>query len=469
MCIIGNSLILVIFVGFYTMNLIFSLFLFVQNRQIVGKTSWMIIFLIFPFIGNVVFATFGQKYKYSVSKEEYFKKETFKYEQFDNKYKNNSDIDYMLEKQSNISKRGVYPANIEMFGKGDEAYEKLFEDLENAQHFIHLQYYIIKPGEIFEKLKEILIRKSNEGIEVRFIVDDFGRWAIPSYEIDFLLENGVRIEKFGKVHFPFIGSYNGYRLHRKMTIIDGCLVHTGGMNIADEYANLNKKYGLWIDYQIKITGKAVRSFSLLFMDDWKHITGEQLEFDKYLKEEETGDSSMVMIEDSPEIIEPVIQDSIINMILNSKKKIILTTPYLVPTPELISALRTAATAGIDIRIIIPGKPDKKAVILATHLFARNLMEYGVKIYEAKNLLIHSKIGIFDDKYAYTGTANLDIRSLYSQWEVIQLITGPAVKEINLVMDNYFKTTKLLNMSDLKTKKIKNKLIRLYVNLFSPIM
>lgn len=426
----------------------------------------MIIFLIFPFIGHIIFATFGQRYKYKVSKEMYFSKKTFEYEEINSNNKNNH---FMLEKQQNISSRGIYPANIEIFGRGDIAYEKLFEDLKNAKKFIHLQYYIIKSGEIFEELKEILINKSKEGVEVRFIVDDFGRWAIPSYEIVNFLDQGIRIERFGKVYFPFIGSYNGYRMHRKMAIIDGEIVHTGGINIADEYANMNKKFGLWMDYQMKITGKGVRSYSLLFMDDWNHVTGEILSFDNYLKEKNDGDSSIVMIEDSPEITEPIIQNSIINMILNAKKTIVLTTPYLVPTPELFNAIKTAAISGVNIKILIPGKPDKKSVIIATHYYARILMEYGVEIYEANNLLIHSKIGIFDDEYAYTGTANLDARSFFSQWEVIQMVTGPGVKLIKNVIDEYMLNTKLLSLEDLKVKKLKDKFLRLYVNLFSPIM
>lgn len=464
----GYSLALVLLLGFYSTNLVMSILVFVQRRQMSGKLAWMMMFLLLPFIGHIVFAVFGQRYKYRKNLSEFQQREMFKYEELKKEVGSSLEAS-MLNKQSSISKRGIYKADIEMISTGDEGYRRLFEDLESAKEFIHLQYYIIKPGEIFDHLKDILIRKASEGVEVRFIVDDFGRWAVPWHVIKELKKSGVRIERFGKVYFPFIGSYNGYRMHRKAAIIDGKIVHTGGINIADEYANLNKKYGLWMDYQIRIVGKAVRSYTLLFIEDWHHVTREKLDFNKYLKETNVGKSKFVMIDDSPEVTVPIIQNSIVNMIYNAKEEIILTTPYLVPTIELFNAIRTASLNGVKVKILIPGKPDKKTVIIATRYYARLFMKYGVEIYQTNSLLIHSKIGVFDGKYSYVGTANLDIRSLYAQWEVIQLLTGPIVKDIKASVEEYIKYSTRLSNDDLKVSKLKDKIIRTYVNLFSPIM
>lgn len=464
----GYSLALVLLIGFYSINLLVTSIVFIQTRQPAGKLSWMMVFLLLPFIGAAIFLIFGQRYKSRKSAYEYWRKETFKYE-IHTKQKEETLEASLLNKQSNISKRGVYNADVEIFSNGDKGYKRLFEDLEKAEKFIHLQYYIIKPGEIFDQLKDILIRKAEQGVEIKFIVDDFGRWAVPWYEIKNLKQKGIHIERFGKVYFPFIGSYNGYRMHRKSTNIDGKIVHTGGINIADEYANLNKKFGLWMDYQIRITGASVRSYSLLFIDDWEHITGVKLDIKKYLTENSGGESKMILIEDSPENSEPILQDSIINMIINAKKEIILTTPYLTPTPELFSALRNASISGVKVKILIPGKADKKPIMLATRYYAWALSKYGVEVYEANSLLIHSKIGIFDNKYAYVGTANLDVRSMYSQWEIIQLLTGPIIKEIKDVIDGYLINTTKLSSEELKASKIKDILVRMYVNLFSPIM
>ena len=459
----GYSLAVVLLSVLYFINILFSLIIFIQKRQTAGKMSWMIIFFIFPFFGHIIFWIFGQKYNNRVTFKKYFSKPTFKYEEFIPRKDN------ILSKQSNISKRGIYKCDIKVYKFGYLGYKDLFEDLEKAKKFIHLQYYIIKSGEIFDQFKDILLRKAKEGVEVKFIVDDFGRWAVPWHEIKFLEENGIIVKRFGKVRFPFLGSSNNYRMHRKVAIIDGKIVHNGGINIADEYACLNKKYGMWLDCQIRITGKSVRSYSLLFIDDWYTVSKEKLEIKKYLCEDDIGKSSMVLIEDSPEIFETIIQNSLINMIIHAKKEIILTTPYLILTPELFSAIKIASLSGVKVKIIIPGLADKKSVMIATNFFAKSLVKYGVEIYKVKNMMMHSKIGMFDNEYSYLGTANLDVRSSYSQWEVIQILKGAVVVDIKKVLDYYLELSEKLSEKDLHKNIIIYKISEIYINLCYPNM
>ena len=464
----GDSIFMGIFIGFYTINLIATIVVFTQRRQTAGKLTWIIMFLLFPFIAHAAFALFGQRYKGRATQKEYRKRQSFKYEKY-RKINLKTNVDIQLMKQSEISGRGIYKANLEMFSKGDEAFKELFKDLENAKKFIHLQYYILKPGEIFDHLKDILIRKAKEGLEIRLIVDDFGRWAVPWYEIKLLEKSGIQIQRYCKISFPFIDSHNAYRMHRKVAIIDGSIVHTGGVNVANEYANMNKKYGLWIDYQVRITGEAVRSYSLVYLDDWNTVSGEKIKPEKYLNEDNIGESKIVLIEDSPENNELVIQTSLLAMIHSAKREIVITTPYFVPTPEIFAALLTAVKSGVKLKIIIPGKPDKKTVMPVSKYYGRILARFGAVILQADNLLIHSKMGIFDNEYAYTGTTNMDARSMYAQWEFIQLITGPAVKEVKKAIDSYLKKTININEELLSTSKAKEKITRFYVNLFTPIM
>ncbi|MCK5867062.1 MAG: cardiolipin synthase, partial [Mycoplasmataceae bacterium] len=459
----------VILISFYSINLLFSLVVFIQVRQEAGKLSWMMAFLLMPYLGHAIFALFGQRYKFRKSNKEYKDKKSFSHEKI--KFEKGKNItSNILNQQSSISKRGIYSVDIEVISNGNKGYKKMFDDIESAEKFILIEYYIFKPGEIFDQFKDILIRKAKSGVEVKIIVDDFGRWAVPRSQFDEFEENGVKVRMFGEVHFPFIGSYNGYRLHRKIVIVDGKTIHTGGINIANEYAGLNNKFGMWMDYQVKITGESVNSYSLIFIDDWETVCGEELEPIKYLTyNHKKGKSNMVVIEDSPENTSPIMQDSIINMISNAKKEIIITSPYFVPTPELFSSLRIAAMSGVKVKIFLPGKPDKKVVIIASRHFAKELMKYGVEVFEATNLLIHSKIGVFDGKYAYVGTANLDVRTLYAQWEVIQLITGKAVEDIKELMDSYIQKSRKMKYEEFKASLIKRILVRIYINLLSPIM
>lgn len=457
----GYSVTLVVLVALYSTSAFFNLILFSQTRHSGAKLSWIIVMTLLPIFGHIIFVIFGQRYSKRKSLEEYRKKDTFKYEE-----KGVEGLD-IQKRQSSISKRGIYPADITLHRTGAEGFKALFEDLESAKEFIHIQYYIIKPGEIYEQLKQILIKKVKEGVEVRFIVDDFGRWGMPWYEIKDLRDKGIKIGIYGKVHFPFIGSENGYRTHRKLAIVDGVTVHTGGINIADEYAHLNKKYGLWIDYQVTITGKAVRSFSLLFIDDWKMVTGISLDIKKYLKEKDGGKSRSVLVEDSPEIVDPILQDSLVTWILNAEKSIKLTTPYFIPTEEVIGALRTASLSGVDITIYVPGKPDKKLVLISSMYNAERLTKYGIKFKVAKDMLIHSKLGLFDDKYAYFGTANIDNRSLYSNFETVNLVSGPIVKDIKKLMIEYDEMSNIKKFN--KTPRIKERFLRVFVRIFSPLM
>lgn len=467
----GYSLSVIILLTLYAINAPATLAIFIQKRHNSAKLSWILAMAIFPLIGHLFFFIFGQRYKNRKELYDYQSADNFRLETLKNKdeLKVSPENVKLFKAQSNMSKRGIYKANINLYRTGDKGYKALFKDLRSAKKFIHLHYYIIKPGEIYDEFKEIITKKVREGVEVRFIIDDFGRWAMPWYEIKYLKSQGVQVQIFGKVHFPFIGSENGFRSHRKLAIVDGEVAHTGGLNISDEYANLDPKYGLWVDFQARISGKAVRSFSLLFIEDWFNLSKVRLSYKKYLTEQDKGQSNLVMIEDSPENKVPIMQDSIVNMILNAKKSIHLTTPYFIPTPEVFAALRTACLSGVDVNLYIPGKADKKTVIVATRFYANNLKKYGAKIYETKDILIHSKIGMFDQQYAYIGTANLDMRSLYSQFEIISLVEGPVIHQIEGLFDYYRSLSNKWEKIKVDPHPFKEKLLRFYVNLFSPIM
>lgn len=454
-----------ILIAFYLVNLIFGAFIFAQKRQTQAKLSWLMIIIAMPILGAIIFLIFGTRFRGRISYNKYHEKETFTHEKLE------KIDDEFLSKQSFLSQRAVYETSAQLFNTGDKGFDALFSDIKNAKKFIHMQYYIIKPGEIYETFKYLLIQKAKEGLDIRLIVDDFGRWAMPWYEIKELRENKINVAIFGKVHFPFIGSSNGYRTHRKMTIIDGTIAHVGGINIANEYANISSEYGLWLDYQVKLSGGVVRSLELLFIEDWKYVKHEKLDVQKYIVSHftEKHNSQMVLLESSPEINEPILQNSILSMILSAKKSIVLVTPYLVPTPEIEAAIRTAALSGIDVRIYIPGKPDKKSVFVGTRSFAKTLTQTGVKVYEQSHMLLHSKFGIFDGENMYFGTANIDMRSIYSQFEFIIAAKGEIIQQFEKLIKEYELTSRLLKPNDFKMSWFRGRISRLYVNLFSSIM
>lgn len=467
----GYSITAVILLAIFSVNLAITTYIIAQTRHSQAKLAWLMVMAILPIIGHIIFLIFGQKYKYRESDAVYKSHPTFSYEDLDQETKVSKANKHLFHEQIMTSKRGVYQGDVQILKSGHDALESLFADLENAKKTIFLHYYIIKPGEIYDHLKSILIKKAKEGVQIKFVIDDFGRWAMPWYEINELKKIGIQVFIYGKVRFPFVGSINGYRTHRKQVIIDSKIVHIGGINIADEYANLNPKYGVWIDYQARITGELVKSHNILFMHDWNSHTQEEWHIkaeDIMPKLKADGKTVGILVEDGPRNIEPIIQDTICRLILNAKKEISIATPYLVPTPEIFAAIRTAAMSGVKINIFVPGKPDKKSVFAATRYYSQRLQNYGVNIYEANNMLIHSKLAVFDDSSAYFGTANLDFRSLYSQFEMIQFVEGDAVNQISDLFEYYKTLATKVKPNEYSLKRI-NILQRIFVNIFSPLM
>ena len=462
--IIGLSAWLVILITVYVLTSTFALLLFLQDRHSSAKISWLLIMIVFPIFGHIIFFAFGQRFKDRKLQKEYLKKHWFKHENY-KEVKNTSQLNI----QSNISKRGIYNADFKVYKNGIESYKAMFQDMRKAKKYILVQQYIIHSGEIYDEFKDIIIKKAQEGVDVKIIVDDFGRWAMPWHEIKVLQKLGIKIQIFGKVSFPFISSKNGYRSHRKSTIIDGRIAYMGGMNIGDEYANLSKQFGKWVDIQVSVKGEYINSLLLLFFDDWKKISNEELSIKDYRKAGKSFGSKALLVEDSPEIIEPIISNSIAQWILNAKEEVILATPYFIPTETIFAAIRMAAMSGVKVKIIIPDKSDKRYVMLASLCWAEKLIPYGVKFIKINDQFIHSKLGIFDNKYAYFGSVNIDARSAYAQFEFLTLTTGKVVEDLIAIVESYEKNSSVIGAEHFKRNWISKKFISLYTNLMSPIL
>ena len=447
----------------YIGTAITAIVIFVQKRQNQSRVTWLVITILIPIAGMMVFYLFGQRYRNSLDYNKRINQESIKREKFNNDKEGN------ISCYSQLTKKGEYKSDFE-FMSSNKGFDTLFEEMEKAEKFIHIIYYIIKPGEIYEEFKNLLIKKSKQGVEIRMLIDDFGQWAMPWYEINELKSYGINIQILGKVVFPFISSQNGYRYHRKLVVVDGNRVITGGANLADEYANMNKKYGIWIDYNVLIKGEVVRSYSLLFLQMWNDLVEKPIEYDRYLLENKAGQSNSIMIEDGPNYKDQLIHQVLIKMFLSAKNKISFTTPYLVPTPEIIEALKTALLSGVEVEIFVPGKTDKKAIVYtATKYWSNYLQNFGAKIYVGKNMLIHSKIGLIDNNIAWFGSFNIDYRSIYSQFEMVSILEGKDVKQILDLFEKYEEYSRVLKDQEWKNNKFISRMIRVLIMFFAPML
>ena len=304
------------------------------------------------------------------------------------------------------------------FPGGEEKFAELLRQLEKAEKYIFVEYFIIDEGLMWGKILEILVRKAAEGLDVRVMYDGTCEFSTLPRDYPKRLEKlGIRCKVFSPV-MPFVSTHYNYRDHRKILVIDGRVGFTGGVNLADEYINHVEKYGRWKDAAIMLEGEGVRSLTALFLQQWSILREPELE--QFLNEPipapENAKGFVTPYGDCPLDGERVGEMVYIDLLNRAQKYVHIMTPYLILDGEMELALRFAAERGVDVHLILPGVPDKKfAYSLAkTHYAA--LLKSGVKISEWKPGFVHAKVFVVDGKEAVVGTINLDYRSLYHHFE-----------------------------------------------------
>ena len=303
---------------------------------------------------------------------------------------------------------------------GERFYTALLADLEGAGQFILMEYFIVQEGRMWDGIHRILRQKAAQGVEVFFLYDDFGCMTTLPEGYDKQLESeGIHCQPANRFT-PILSHIHNNRDHRKITVIDGRVGYTGGINLADEYINAVEKHGHWKDSAVRLEGPAVQNLTMLFLTSWNGQGGRQLDGGAYLRPAPPGRKAGCVIPfgDGPKPLYPdrIGKNVYLNLIYAAQDYLYLTTPYLICDQELLNALRLAAKKGVDVRVITPHIPDKRAVFLMTRSNYRALMEDGVRIYEYTPGFCHAKNWVCDDRFAACGTINLDYRSLVHHFE-----------------------------------------------------
>ena len=330
---------------------------------------------------------------------------------------NKSQIKYLI----NTAK---FPATIhnkvKYYPLGDDVYETLLNELKKAEKFIFLEYFIIGLGEKWDGILSILKEKARQGLDVRVIYDDFGSMQVlpDDYQEELELFD-IKCIAFNKLH-PLSSLIMNNRDHRKILVIDGHTAFSGGINLSDEYFNINSRFGHWKDNAFMVKGEAVWSYTIMFLSMWNSYRKEDKDFKifkyDFAKDKPKKDGYIIPYADSPLDNETVGENVYLNMINQSKKYLYITTPYLIIDKEVENALILAAKRGVDVKIITPGIPDKKLVYTVTRSYFQSLIEGGISIYTYKPGFMHSKIFISDDNVCTVGTINMDFRSFYHHFE-----------------------------------------------------
>lgn len=394
-----------------------------------------------------------------------------------------SDLSYYIEHVNHLP---TYTnTEVEFFPDGQSKIDDLLVEIEKAEQYIFMEYFIINKGYVWDTVLEALKKKAAEGVEIRLMYDGFNSIvALPPRYTKKLAEYGIKARVFSPVR-PFLSSHQNYRDHRKIVVIDGKVAYNGGINLADEYINLKERFGYWKDTAVKLRGDAVKSFTAMFLQMWGMFTAEVEDYDKYLLDaaiDQTAEKAVdtwakadslgyvIPYNDDPCNGEDVAEEVYLDILNKARDYVWIMTPYLIPENEIITGLCFAAQRGVDVRIIMPHIPDKKIVFDVAHTYYTQLIEAGVRIFEFTPGFVHAKMFVSDDCKAVVGSINLDFRSLYEHFECATFIyNNPVVEDVKKDFIDTFDKCQEFYKGDYKKLPLFNRICGKIGRLFGPLL
>lgn len=455
-----------------------------NSEQAIYKFLWAVVIIMFPLFGVMLYLHIKTK-RGTKQQRKVWQSIT---------YNSSKYLEQNLEIVDNLKKNDVAYANVNKYilnfenmpvyqnsqsqyiASGEEYFKELYDDLKRAKKYILLEYFIIKPGKVWDELFEILRHKAREGVEVKLIYDDLG--CLNTFKDKKLfqkLENHkIEAVPFNKIQ-PGLNLFVNYRDHRKMAIIDGKVAYVGGGNIGDEYANITQNYGYWKDCAIKIMGPAVWNNIILFFNSWAMSSKGEIDITKYVPQftEVVPAKNKEFIQPfgtGPLTMEPVSRNLYMKMINTAKDYIYITTPYFIMDNALQQSLKLASASGVEVKIIMPATANKKWRFYLSRAYYEGLIKAGIKIYEYSPGYINSKMLLTDGAQAVVGTANFDFRSLYLHFENGVLISNSkTLNSIKFDFDSIINSSHLISLRDLKQRKWYEKISSQILKVFAPLI
>lgn len=363
--------------------------------------------------------------------------------------------------------------DVQVFTDGKKKFQALLDDLEQAKDHIHIQYYIFRLDGIGQQIVDVLVRKARSGVKVRMLFDDIGSRGLHIKNLHKLTESGGEVAAFFPAVLPLINPRLNYRNHRKLVIIDGRIGYIGGFNVGDEYLGLNKKFGYWRDTHLRVEGSAVHPLQTRFILDWNQASSKtniQYEEQFFPAIPRKGDVGMQIVSSGPDSQWEDIKDGYLKMIFLAREYIYIQTPYFIPDISVLDALRIACLSGVDVRIMIPNKPDHMFVYWATYSNVGVLLKAGAKVYIYENGFIHAKQIVVDDQVSTVGTANIDVRSFRLNFEVNAFIYDRAKShELAEIFERDIQNSTELTYEEYVNRPRKIKVKESVSRLLSPIL
>lgn len=458
----------------YVVGIIFAAIAILRSRTPQGATAWVMSLLSFPFISVPLYVFFGRnKFEgYNIKRKIL---DSHIQEEYEELIKGQEDYSHISEELQLISRLvttqgqpGFTRKNkINLLIDSDETYPEMLKAIEGAEEYIIFQFYIFRVDKIGRTFINALVRKAREGVRVTVMNDAIGA-RIPYKVLQEMEMAGIETGIFND------GTYKGkfqvnFRNHRKIIIVDGKVAFLGGMNIGDDYRGKYKKLGHWRDTHVKIQGPAVLAAQLASAKDWYCIHNKKIRADWKLHPTEE-DASVMVLNTGPADAASNCLLSYVSLINSAKKRLWIANPYFVPPESLMDAILLASIRGVDVRIILPGVSDAMAVMLASKVYQKTILQHGVKIYRYRGGFLHQKTMVIDKDHAVVGSVNLDCRSMFINFEISAISNDPEfVSDCTKMFLRDFEVSEQVQPEELLNSSLVDRIISRGANLLAPIL
>ena len=479
------SLFEIVLTAIYLINFILVVDLIFRGKRNIDNTlTWIVILVLVPPVGFILYAMFGR----SIAKKNMFRVKEKEDKVIKNKIlesyveiesnldpylDENKDIIYTLANSNNV--HFTADNDVDIYPESNMFFNSLLEELKKAEEYINIQFYIFKDDRIGKEIIEILKEKAQSGVEVRLLYDAVGGRNLSRKAVKEMKEAGVQVANFFPSFLNIINFNINFRNHRKIVVIDGKVGFVGGFNVGDEYLGRDPKFGEWRDTHIRLTGSCVIDLSMRFLLDWRYTTKENLDLAKYFtkkREKSTGNVGIQIVSSGPDITElDEIKYGYMKMIQKARDYVYIQSPYLILDKTLMETLKVACLSGVDVRIMIPSKPDHPFVYWASYSYAGELLNYGAKIYTyGGDAFLHAKTIVYDDSVASIGTANMDIRSFELNFEVNAFIySEEKAREQRMIFERDIENSREITKEIYESRSTYIKIKESISRLLSPVL
>lgn len=451
------------------------LVIILDNRNPVKTLAWILVLLFLPLVGLVFYFFFGrsQRKERIISRKSYdrlLKKPMAEY-----LAQASSDLpqDYVrlirLFQQTNQA--FPFEGNrVAVYTNGYSMMQSLLREIQKAEHHIHLEFYIFENDAVGRLVRDALIEKALQGVEVRVIYDDVGCWHVPNHFFEEMRDSGIEVRSFLKVRFPLFTSRVNYRNHRKIVVIDGKIGFVGGMNVAERYLR-GLSWGIWRDTHMLLEGKAVHGLQTAFLLDWYFVDRTLITSSRYFpKIESCGDSLAQIVTSEPIGPWKEIMQGLAKAISEAREYFYIQTPYFLPTEQVLAAMQTAALSGVDVRLMLPEQADTRITHLGSQSYLADVLQAGVKVYFYKKGFLHSKLMVSDDMLSTVGSTNVDFRSFEHNFEVNAFIYGveTALEMKEIFFEDQRECTQIF-LKNWSRRSWRRKVVESVVRLLAPLL